>query len=86
MIYVGYSKAGWASDIVANRFTGDYVFILQGDAVSCCSCKRQTTVTLSTCDAEYMALCATVQEASQFREENPIELRCDKQNTVYCVK
>ena len=87
---VGYSDADWASDLDDRRSTSGYIFLLQGGAISW-SCKRQTTVSLSTCEAEYMALSAAVQEASWWRglmsqlsEEGPIELRCDNQSTI-CI-
>ncbi|KXJ71784.1 hypothetical protein RP20_CCG019713 [Aedes albopictus] len=87
---VGYSDADWASDLDDRRSKSGYVFLLQGGAVSWC-CKRQSTVSLSTCEAEYMSLSAAVQEASwwrglvsQFGETDAIELRCDNQSTI-CI-
>lgn len=78
----GYSDASWASDLDDRKSTSGYIFMLQDGAVSWC-CKRQPPVALSTCEAEYMALSATVQEAmwwrgstSQFRLKQPVELRC----------
>lgn len=89
---IGYSDADWASDFDDRRSTSGYVFIMQEGAVSW-SCKRQTTVFLSTCEAEYMALSAAVQEASwwrglllQFGQDDPIELRCDNQSTICIAK
>lgn len=89
---VGYADASWASDLDDRKSTSGYIFMLQGGAVAW-SCKRQPTVALSTCEAEYMALAATVQEASwwhgllaQLGRKQPIELRCDNQSAICIAK
>lgn len=60
----GYSDADWASDQTDRRSTTGYCFSLtkEGPVISWKSRKRPT-VALSTCEAEYMALAATVQES-----------------------
>lgn len=87
----GFSDADWA-DMDDRKSTSGYMFLLQGGAVSW-SCKRQPTVALSTCEAEYMALSAAVQEASwwhglvlQFGGKHPIDLYCDNQSTICIAK
>ena len=89
---VGYSDADWAADADDRKSTSGYIFKIQGGAVSW-SCKRQATVALSTCEAEYMALSAAVQEASwwqglltQFGKHDPIKLFCDNQSTICIAK
>ncbi|XP_058828384.1 uncharacterized protein LOC131688229 [Topomyia yanbarensis] len=89
---VGYTDASWASDLNDRKSTSGYIFMLQGGAIAWC-CKRQPTVALSSCEAEYMALAATVQEASwwrgllaQFGQEKPIEIRCDNQSAISIAK
>lgn len=59
---VAYSDADWASD--PNDSTTGYCFSLtrNGPLVSWKS-RKQRTVALSTCEAEYMALAATTQES-----------------------
>ena len=68
---LGYSASDWASDIDKRRSCTGYIFTLQGGAISWGS-RRQPTVALSSCEAEYMALSATIQEAiwlKQFGEQ-----------------
>lgn len=60
---VAYSDADWAQNLSDRRSTTGYCISLteKGPAVSWKS-KKQPTVALSTCEAEYMALAATTQE------------------------
>ena len=55
---VGFSDADWAGDINDRKSTSGYVFQIGGTAVSWRS-KKQKTVALSTCEAEYIALSQT---------------------------
>ncbi|XP_062713882.1 uncharacterized protein LOC134290716 [Aedes albopictus] len=64
---VGYCDADWGSDPEQRKSTSGYVFLASGGAISW-SCKKQPTVALSTCEAEYMAVSAAVQEASWWRD------------------
>jgi len=61
-----YSDADWAGDIGSRHSTTGNVFVMSGAAVSWLS-KRQPVVALSTTEAEYIALCTTVQEATWLR-------------------
>ena len=58
----GFSDADWAGDVGDRKSTSGYVFLLGGAAVSWKSTK-QTTVALSTAEAEYIALSTASQEA-----------------------
>ena len=60
---IGYSDADWASSVDDRHSITGYCFSLTktGPLISWKS-KKQTVVALSTCEAEYMALAATVQE------------------------
>ena len=58
----GFSDSDWAGDEGDRKSTSGYVFLLGGDAVSWKSTK-QTTVALSTAEAEYIALSSASQEA-----------------------
>jgi len=58
----GYTDADWAGDHGTRRSTSGYVFSLGSAAISWSS-KRQTTVALSTCEAEYMGQTQAVKEA-----------------------
>lgn len=58
----GYTDADWASDTETRRSLGAYVFLLYGGAVSWTS-KRQQSIALSSCEAEYMAQTQAAKEA-----------------------
>ena len=58
----GYSDADWAGDIGDRKSTSGYVFLIGGAAISWKSSK-QSCVSLSTAEAEYVALSAAAQEA-----------------------
>ena len=60
----GYSDSDWGTCVDDRRSTTGYIFTLnpQGPPISWKS-KKQTTVALSSCEAEYMALAASVQES-----------------------
>ena len=57
----GYSDADWAGDHADRRSTSGYVFQLANGAITWAS-RKQNSVALSTCEAEYMALSVTTQE------------------------
>ena len=60
----GFSDSDWAGDTSDRRSTTGYCFMLNtsGPPVSWKS-QKQSTVALSSCEAEYMALCDAVKEA-----------------------
>ena len=64
---VGYSDADWAGDVNDYRSTSGYIFQFGGAAVSWKS-RKQTSVALSTAEAEYMALSGATQEVSWMRQ------------------
>ena len=58
-----YSDADWAADTIDRRSTTGYcVSLSENSALVSWKAKKQPTVALSTCEAEYMALASTVQE------------------------
>ena len=59
---IGYSDADWAGDADDRHSTSANLFLLAGGPISWQS-KKQGVVALSTCEAEYVALSAAVQEA-----------------------
>ncbi|QRV97073.1 Retrovirus-related Pol polyprotein from transposon TNT 1-94 [Ceratobasidium sp. AG-Ba] len=68
---VGYSDADWGSSLLDRKSISGNVFLLGGAAISW-SAKKQTTVALSTMEAEYMALshaCTQALWLRQFFEE-----------------
>src|SRR3954453_5475664 len=63
----GYTDASFAEDRATRRSTGAYIFTLNGGPISWTS-RRQSTVALSTTEAEYMAMCQAIREASWLRQ------------------
>ncbi|EGU82049.1 hypothetical protein FOXB_07438 [Fusarium oxysporum f. sp. conglutinans Fo5176] len=63
---LGYTDSDWAGDLETRRSTSGYVFNLGTGAISCIS-KRQMTVALSSCEAQYMGQTAAAKEAVWLR-------------------
>ena len=59
--FCGYSDADWAGDHADRKSTSGYVFTLVGAPVSWGS-KKQSSVSLSTSEAEYIALSLAIQK------------------------
>ena len=64
---IGYSNADWAGDVQDRRSTSGNVFLLGGGAITWSS-RKQSSVALSTVEAEYMALNVATQEAVWLRQ------------------
>ena len=76
---VGYTDSDWAGDHGTRKSTSGYVFCLGSGAISWSS-KRQATVALSTCEAEYVGQTQAAKEAvwlrgllSQIRPSAPLQ-------------
>lgn len=68
----GYSDADYAGDLDIRRSTNGYVFTLGNGAITWGSL-RQRTVSLSTMEEEYIAVCESVKESlwiKQFLNDN----------------
>ena len=65
---IGYSDADWAGDMQDRRSTSGNVFLLGGGAITWSS-RKQSSVALSTVEAEYMALSVATQEAVWLRQD-----------------
>ena len=65
--FVAYSDADWAGDLDDRKSTSGYLFQISGGVVSWRSIK-QSSVTLSTAEAEYITLASTAQEAVWLRQ------------------
>lgn len=63
---IGYSDADWAGDLDDRHSTSGNLFIMAGGTISWTS-KKQATVSLSTAEAEYIALSTATQEAIWLR-------------------
>jgi hypothetical protein len=66
-ILTGYSDADYAGDQDTRRSTSGFVFMLAGGPITWAS-KKQTSVALSTCEAEYMAMSKASTEAMWLRK------------------
>ena len=88
----GYTDANWISDIKDSRSTSGYVFTLGGAAVAWKSSK-QTVISRSTMESEFIALDICAEEAEwlhQFVEDIPewpkpvtaISIHCDNQSAI----
>jgi len=62
----GFSDASWGNDVDTRKSTTGYVFFLSDGVISWGS-KKQSTVALSTTEAEYMALTEAAKEAIWLR-------------------
>ena len=58
---IGYSDSDWGNNIDTRKSTTGFCISLDGNMIGWCS-KGQATVALSTAEAEYMAISATIQE------------------------
>ena len=89
-----YSDADWAGDTDDRKSTTGMVVMMNGSVVSWMS-KKQTTVALSTAEAEYMALGGTIQEIKWIKSllgelgvlvKEPITIWCDNQAAIAISK
>ena len=92
VVLEGYTNASWITSTKDNKSTSGWVFTLAGGAVSWAS-KKQTCITHSTMESEFIALAAAGKEAEWLRNmlldiklwSQPmlaISLHCDSQATI----
>ncbi|GKB14226.1 hypothetical protein Tco_0848149 [Tanacetum coccineum] len=88
----GYSDASWINNIENSSSTSGWVFLLGGGAISWAS-KKQTCITSSTMEYEFVSLAAAGKEAKWLRNLiyeipilpkliAPISIRCDSAPTM----
>ena len=91
---LGYSDADWANDTDDRHSTTGNVFIMSGGAISLLS-HKQSTVALSTAEAEYIALGSATQEAIWLNQlltdlridtKGSIEILEDNQSAIAMAK
>lgn len=86
----GYSDSDWAGDIESRRSTSGFIFLYCGGVVSWAS-RRQTCVTLSSMEAEYVALTQACQETIWLRKllrdfgEGPKDATVIKEDNQGCL-
>jgi hypothetical protein len=78
----GYSDASYADDRQDRKSTSGYVFMMNGGAVSWKSSK-QPIVSLSSMEAEYIALCSAVKEGLWFKKLEKELLNNEKTLTIF---
>lgn len=92
----GYTDSDWAGDTEDRRSQSGSVIILAGGAISWKS-KKQSTVSLSTMEAEYIALSEVSKEIVYLKRllnhmqfyklvENPVRIFCDNQSAIELAK
>ncbi len=79
--FVGYCDADWAGDMQDRKSTSGYLFMQGSAAITWRSCK-QSCVSLSTTEAEYVALAEAAQEAVWLQKLNSDLLGSNVSNTL----
>lgn len=92
---LGYSDSDWGNKLNDRYSVSGTCFKLQGGLISWAS-KKQNTIALSTTEAEYMALSATVQEALWLKQlikeldplgpNGPVQIFCDNIGAIQIAK
>lgn len=91
---VGYSDSDWCGDVDDRKSTTGYVFTLGSSAFTWMS-KKQPIVTLSTCEAEYVAACYGVRHAVWLRrmmtelelgQDEPTVINVDNKSAIELAK
>ena len=88
----GYTDASWITNLEDHTSTSGWVFLLGGGAISWAS-KKQSCITTSTMESEFVALAAAGKEAEWLRNlvieiplwpkpVSPIAIFCDSQSTL----
>ena len=91
---LGYCDSDWAGDVDERKSTSGFVFFM-GNAAFTWSSKKQPIVTLSTCEAEYVAMSNCVCQAIWLRsllkelhvsENDPTEIFVDNKSAIALAK
>lgn len=89
---IGYSDSDWAGCLSSRRSTRGYIFLIAGGSVTWRS-KKQTIVSTSSCEAEYVTSYLAAQESTwisrvlltlrNHTSAPPIQLLLDNQGSIY---
>ena len=82
----GYTDASWISNVGDSKSTTGWVFTLAGGAISWKS-KKQTCITHSTMESEFVALASAGQEAEWLRDlliEIPLACKNSNKVSIHC--
>jgi uncharacterized protein YwlG (UPF0340 family) len=91
---IGYSNSDWCGDIDDRKSTLGFAFYV-GDTVFTCLSKKQVIITLSTCEAEYVAASLCVNHAIWLRnllydlklpQLEATEIRVDNKSAIELAK
>lgn len=91
---IGYSDSDYAADVDTRRSTSGYIFKLSNGPITWTS-NRQTVVSLSTAEAEYIAAGLAVKESIWIRKllyelgylrDNPTPIYIDNQSAIKLIK
>lgn len=91
---IGYSDSDWGRDVDERKSTSGYVFFI-GDSAFTWSSKKQPIVTLSTCEAEYVAANSAVCHAIWLRnmltylgftQKDPTRIYVDNRSAIALAK
>lgn len=90
---IGFSDSDYAADIDTRRSTSGYIFKLANGSITWMS-KRQTCVSLSTTEAEYIAACLAVKESIWIQKllcdlgyaNNSVPIYMDNQSAIKLVR
>lgn len=91
---IGFADANWAESRIDRKSNSGYVFMLNGGCVSW-ACRKQTCVSLSTTEAEFIALSESAKEATwirnllidlQYSQELPTTIYEDNQSCLNLIK
>jgi hypothetical protein len=93
---MGYADADWGGDLDERKSTSDYVFLLNNEVISWSS-KKQSCISLSTMEAEFVIFSAVVQEIVWLRrflnhlgfyenETDPVLAHSDSQASIVYTK
>ena len=92
-LLLSYSDSDYAGDLQSRRSTSGYLLMFHGGPITWAS-RRQSCVSLSTTEAEYVAMCEATKEVTWMRrllssigatQLNPTKLMCDNQGAIKLV-